>query len=216
MKTNLILLSFLFLQLIGFSQKGLYVRYDIKIKGVTEETVPIADMMEGSFMELAISSQRVYVSTDMIFQKTEIETNEETNIMTMYLSGSVGNMAFRGNQKEFEEASEETYEKEDDPEIIYYKETKKILGYVCKKAVIRNAGGTSNTFWYTEKIKPVKGLDQFPNQLPGLCLQMEIESENLNMVFTASEVKVEIDISQYTITIPEGDEIRPLTDLLEF
>jgi GLPGLI family protein len=89
-------------------------------------------------------------------------------------------------------------------------ETKDILGYTCKKAIISFEGeDTEVIVFYTEELG-TKALNfdnpQFKD-IDGLMLEFEIPEEQFNMQFTAVTVeKTNVDDSQFTI--PEGYQIK--------
>lgn len=74
--------------------------------------------------------------------------------------------------------------------IAYSTETKKILGYECKKAVLQLKGGSSFTVYYATSIVPsVKEFEfQFAN-LPGLVLEYEAqEGKGEKITYSATQI----------------------------
>jgi GLPGLI family protein len=74
--------------------------------------------------------------------------------------------------------------------ILYTSETKKILGYDCKKAILQLQNGNSFTVYYAPNIIPsVTEFEyQFKN-IPGFVLEYETrEGDKQNIVYTATKI----------------------------
>jgi GLPGLI family protein len=194
----------------GLSQKGVYVKYETQIDASGEEGEMMAMMMNGSTMEVASSVEKTYVKSNMGTMMTmEMEMNLVDSVMTMFMSGMMGNMAFQGKPDDLGEDETE----EETPEVKLLDETKEILGVTCKKAVISDDQGNTATYWYTQDFKRPEGMDQMPNNIPGLCLEFEVGSEEVIMKYTAIEFNDKADMSNFAVVIPEGVEVGSLQDM---
>jgi len=195
----------------GFAQNGVYVNYSISVEANGEQAEMMKSMMDGSTMELAANAQRTWVkSTVGSMMTTEMGLNVESKEMTMYMSGMMGKMAFRGNPDVLEEVKPE----EAEPNVELFDDTKTILGVLCKKATIKDNDGNTTTFWYTEDFARPEGMEQMPNSVPGLCLEFEILTEGIKMVYTATVFDDKADMADYTLSIPEDVEIQSFEDLI--
>jgi len=196
----------------GFAQNPMYIKYETDIDASGEEGEMMAMMMDGTTMELAISSERTWVRTNMGTMMTmTMEMNSEANEMTMLMSGMMGNMAFQGSPDDLDEEGDE---EEADVEIELVNETKKILGHKCKKAIITDAEGNEAIYWYTDQFKRPDNVSQMPNQVPGLCLEMELSpQEGISMKYTAIELTEDANMDKYTLVIPEGVEVQSFEDM---
>jgi len=84
-------------------------------------------------------------------------------------------------------------------------ETKKILGYTCKKAIIKSSA-LSEPFavYYTNEI----GIDN-PNinnpfrEIDGVLLEFQVKLNNINMKFIATEIS-QSRVCEDLFTIPSG------------
>ncbi|XOV69053.1 MAG: hypothetical protein ACFHU9_07660 [Fluviicola sp.] len=191
----------------GFAQKGVYVKYETQIDATGEEGEMAAMMLNGSTMEIASNAERTYVKTNMGTMMTmEMGMDIESNEMTMFMTGMMGEMAFQGNADELSDGEEET----EQPDVELVNETKKILGETCKKAIIKDDEGNVATYWYTENFKRPEGMDKMPNGIPGLCLEFEVGSEGMTMKYTAIEFEDKADMDDYQVVIPEGVEVQGL------
>lgn len=195
----------------GFSQKGVYVKYETEIDAAGEEGEMMAMMMNGSTMEVASSAEKTYTKTNMGTMMTmEMEMDIDGNEMTIFMTGMMGNMAFQGNP--YDLAAEEEEETEE-PELELVDETKEILGVKCKKAVLTDSEGNQSIYWYTEDFNRPKGMDQMPNGIPGLCLEFEVVNEAMTMRYTAIEFDDKVKMVNYAVEIPEGVEVGSLEDM---
>ena len=128
--------------------------------------------------------------------------------------------------------------KENKPEITYTEETKKISGFICKKAIIKSKGQNGETnesiVWYNPdfKISPkssaasntqgfgggrgrmmmggIQGLDQ----LEGFPMEYEITRNNGFMIhMTVLKVQIDATIDEKTFEIPKGYDLKPMSSI---
>ncbi len=214
MKFIIGLVATLAISFAGFSQKGVYVKYETEVEASGENGEMMAMMMNGSTMELATSEEHTWVQTQMGTMMTmTLQLNSADEEMTILMTGMMGDMAFQGNPDELEEDREEI-EEESDLDMELVDETKEILGYECKKAIITDEEGNEAVYWYTDEIQRPDGVSQMPNQVPGLCLQFEQSAqEGMTITYTAIELDKKAKMSNYQIEIPEGVEVQSLSEM---
>jgi len=83
----------------------------------------------------------------------------------------------------------EANQKFENVSFTYSNDTKKILGYTCKKAVGKLADGTTFTVWYTPELVPENKDFQYVNQsLPGLAMEYESNLGSLKVTYTVSNI----------------------------
>jgi len=97
-----------------------------------------------------------------------------------------------------------------DVKVEFTSETKDILGYICKKAVITNTEDDTELIVYFTEELGTKDLNfdnpQFKD-INGVMLEFEIPNEMFTMKFTAVSVeKKNVEDSEFTI--PEGYQIK--------
>jgi len=132
MKKIFFLLTVLTVSLTSFAQKTTSIHYNLKIESTSDEAAMMAGFMDGSSMLIATDGLDTYVKTVFGMMYTmEIETNTETKIIKMIMTGRIGHMAFQGNSDELEDDEEKTEE----PKLKLINEKKTIHGYKCKKAI---------------------------------------------------------------------------------
>jgi GLPGLI family protein len=90
--------------------------------------------------------------------------------------------------------------------VILKEETKEILGYTCKKAIILS--DTSETvYWYTDKVKfDFSGVDLVTSKLPGFPMEFTTYSNGMLMTFSAINITefVKNQDEIFSIIPPEG------------
>ncbi|WP_203295754.1 hypothetical protein [Luteirhabdus pelagi] len=212
MKLLYSLIAILLVTVTSVAQNGLYVKYETDVSASTDEGEMMGMMMDGTTMELAMSEERTWVKTQMGTMMTmTMQHDTKTEEMKMLMTGMMGKMAFQGNPDVLEEEAEAVAAEVD---LKFFDQTKMILGQECKKAVITSAEGNETIFWYTEKFDRPEGLKQMPNQIPGLCLEMEVPvQEGVLIKYTAIELKNNTVIDQYTLEFPEGTEVKSLEEM---
>jgi hypothetical protein len=66
-------------------------------------------------------------------------------------------------------------------------------------------------YWWTKKFDRPEVAENMPEEIPGLCLQMEIPiQEGLMLTYTAVELNDKIDMDDYALVLPEGIEVQSL------
>ncbi len=117
------------------------------------------------------------------------------------------------------------------PEIQYIDETKKIAGFVCKKAILRtkNQRGevSESTVWYCPEFKLSQGLATGGNrgmmsmaglngvdQIEGFPMEYEFERGNgMKMHMVVTKVQLDANIDDKVFEIPKGYDIKPIAEM---
>jgi|GEM_PF-1183196 len=100
---------------------------------------------------------------------------------------------------------------DNEEKVALKKESKKIAGYTCKKAIIIKADGTETSIWYCPELKGKDSpLNRFQSPLiNGLILEMDSDFNGITVRFTADEVsKDEIDDKYLGFGIPKGYDLE--------
>lgn len=104
---------------------------------------------------------------------------------------------------------EQEMDKAPDYKVETTDETKDILGYTCKKAIIKSQEGMEITVYYTDELGD--GSTYFDDaqfrEIKGVMLQFEIPEEGMNMKFTATNIEKK-NISDSEFEIPEGYQVK--------
>jgi len=135
---------------------------------------------------------------------------------TIFYNGNLGNATILktvGQSKYIANYTAEEWQKENevykDVTVSFTNNTKKILDYDCKEAVITLKTGKSYTAYFTPKLTPTVKANPFANEnIPGLILEYELLTEEKDKIFyTANSInfnpvpamKFEIPKSGYRI-----------------
>lgn len=163
-------------------------------------------MMQGSTMDVYFKdkSTRSEMKTGTIMTVITI-TNETSDEALMLMSGMMGNKAIKTKVSEMTAKSEEMPQFE----VELVNESKEILGYSCKKAILTDESGTETTFWYTQDFTvSTKGQNAFNDKIPGYPMQYEIIRNDMKMTMTVTAVEMKLDKKKagdlFQMTIPEG------------
>jgi GLPGLI family protein len=87
-------------------------------------------------------------------------------------------------------------------------ETKEILGYNCKKAILTDGEGNESVYWYTNELNVDKnGQNMMNDKIPGVALEYEINQQGIKMLMSAITVEQKLDKKSkelFEMTIPKG------------
>jgi GLPGLI family protein len=93
-----------------------------------------------------------------------------------------------------------------DQQIVLQEGTKEILGYTCKKAIIK-LDTVETVYWYTDKVKfDFSGVDIITSKLPGFPMEFSTYSNGMLMTFKAKNL-VEFVKNQdeiFSLVPPDG------------
>ncbi|TCK67979.1 GLPGLI family protein [Winogradskyella wandonensis] len=194
----------------GLAQTGFYVKYNTDIQSSDEDAEMVAAMMQGSTIEVAANADKSWIQTNMGTMMTmTLEMDVKQSEATIYLTGMVGKLAYRGDPETLKDNDED----EGAPEIQFINETKDILGITCKKAISKDDSGNTSTFWYTENFKRPEGMEQMPTNVPGLCLEFSVKGEGFLMTYKAVEFNDNAQMADYKLEIPADVKIQKLEDM---
>jgi GLPGLI family protein len=92
-----------------------------------------------------------------------------------------------------------------DTVIIRTTETKQILGYNCKKVILKIKGGVVETVWYTEELPELNDLFKIHSSIRGLALSVHIKTELYSTLSDVTEISPENGLNEVeSFTVPEG------------
>ena len=195
-----------------------HIAYDIEMSSDDPDMAMTVMMFQGSSMDLYFNENKARTDLDMgaLMSMTTVVDNETQEVLIL-MGGMMGDKAILTSSDEMGEDSVEVEE----PTIELTKETKKILGYKCKKAIITDADGNEMDYWYTEEIKAISTDENATvSKLPGLALQYTVDRDGMIMSFTATKVETKLDAAtikaKLTLEIPEGYEVMTYEEFTSF
>lgn len=182
-----------------------YLQYTISVQAVdtTLKAKQQAGMLRNSKMEMYYSQNFSRVDFTMgEMYKLSAVVNLSTNRTISLMSGAIGKFATRTI------TTDSTTVEEDKPvsTVELLDESKVILGYNCKMAIV-TTNGLESTYWYTDEVKIDMSGQQISNDLvPGFPLEFYTVSEGVMMHFTASNIEFSIENHDeiFFTEIPEG------------
>jgi len=180
------------------------ITYKITIEGsgVTDE---MKNMMPKT-MTMTIMGNKAKSEMVMSMGKT-ISITDGDSKETITLMDMMGQkIAIKSNYDEIKA----DLEKSSKVKVEITSETKDILGYVCKKAIVTNLEDDSEIYvYYTEELgSSALNFDnpQFKD-INGVMMEFEIPNEQFTMKFSAVSVEKK-SVSESEFTIPEGYQIK--------
>lgn len=180
------------------------ITYKITVSGssVNDEMLT----MMPKTLTLSVKGNKSRAEMVMMMGKTVAisDGDAKTSIVLMDMMGQ--KIAIQSNQEEIQAEIDQAPK----TSVNVTGETKEILGYTCKKAIITIEGeDTQLIVYYTDELgSQALNFDnpQFKD-IDGLMLEYEIPQEEFTMQFTATSIeKTNVDDSAFTI--PEGYQIK--------
>lgn len=210
-----IILLFVFTQFNTQAQiKEGHASFNIQITSNDPEMESTIAMMKDPSMNLYFSKDKTRTELDLGMFVTTVIT-DEPNDQALILMDMMGmKMAVPTTITEINKESE-AGEKTDNTKVTLVNETKKILGYKCKKAIITNEDGFEATYWYTEEIMQLssEGQDLFDAEIPGFAMEFESYTDGINMNFIITEfTKGTHDFTSSTFSTKTPEGYKELTE----
>lgn len=186
------------------------ITYSIEMESDDPNMAMALPMLEGSTMSIAFKDQMSRVEMNMggMMNTTTITDGDSGKSLTL-MSGMMGKIATETEVADLDTDSE-------DVDVEFSSETKSILGYKCKKAVVTDEEGNEIEFWYTEELKPAATDGKYMNgQVPGASLEFSIINPQMSMTMTATDVKKKVDNAKemFSMKIPAGYEVKTTEEL---
>ena len=166
------------------------------------------EMMKGTSTDYYFNEEKSLVSSNMMggmIQMTVLVNNEDEH-MTLLFNAMGQKMLVESTKEERADMEADQAEAAEGMEITYDEnDTKEILGYKCIKAKLE-ADETSdmgmNMYMYVApdikaSNKMVQGLQAF--DLRGFPLELVIESEQMSMTYTTTDLQKEFDTSVFDV-----------------
>lgn len=215
-----IALAFAFFTLIGTisaqKTKG-RVSYDVFVSSDDPQTSAYAENMEGSVLELYFGEGKVrtemYLGDLMSTTSISIDGNDTT--LTL-LDGMMGKIAMKTTLEDLDDEQRLAYT-ERDVELIEG-ETKDVMGYNCKKAIITTADENEAIVWYTEDLVPAyRGGMYLYDEIPGVPLEMSSAWGKMDMKMVAFDYSKKLKKPEklFNMEVPKGFTLRTQEEMKE-
>ena len=203
MKIITLLTTLIFTAGFLFSQE-LTVKYEITMKSDDPDVQSQLGMMQGSTLQIFTKGKKSRTEMNMgglMTTTTILDSDKKKGVLIM--DGMLGKQAAT-----FDEDLAKKDEEEMDYEVELVDETKVILGYTCKKAIVYTEDDLEYIYWYTEEFDVKDGvLGKYVKKgIPGLVLEFSVEQPQMTMTFVAVEFKQKVKEMKgmFDVKIPEG------------
>lgn len=207
----------LILSLVAHSQatKG-KVSYDVNFSTDDPQVSAYIDKFENSLLEIYFDekgSRSNFFMGDMMTQNSiTIKGNDSTLVL---LDGMMGRIAMRVTEDDMDEKRRASMEVENIDFVP--NNTKKIIGYSCKKAVVTTKDGNKAEVWYTEEIVPPYRKGQYLyEKIPGLPLEIHTTyNGNMKLVIVAFEFKNKIKKADevFSLDVPDKYTLKTMEEM---
>ena len=165
-----------------------YIKYKINYSGDSMEMQLAASMMKNATLEIYFDTEktRVDMKTPGVYDIVSIVNTVDNEVLTLFEVPMMGQKKYiKSSITEFEDYNDNS--KNEKSNIEFVNETKTILGYKCKKAIMKGEG-IEISYWYTEDIKVnTIGQQNFNINIPGHPLEFVTKGEGITVSFVATE-----------------------------
>ena len=211
MRKLLLVITTVFLTGLSFGQSEAgKIVYSVEMSSDNPQMAVAASMMNGSTFELTFSKGATMAKMNMgaMMSMTTIVNHEDVLIL---MGGMMGNKAVKTTKGELIDSEGTNM----DATVELVDETKKIAGYICKKAIITDSDDNEIEYWYTADLKlTVEGQGNANGLIPGIALAFSIDKRGMTMSYTASSVEDKIsDDVNFDVSIPEGYEEMTMEEM---
>lgn len=183
------------------------IKFAVGVTSTDASMEMAVSMMAGTTMSISFSgeSSRTDMQMGAMMSMTTV-VNADTDTVLILLGGMMGNTAIVSTSDQLEEIAD--LEGQPEMEFELFDETKFVLGYTCKKAVMTDEDGNEVIYWYTEDIKVAStGQQHMHEEIPGFPLEFETSQSGMQMNFVAtsfSEKLSENEKALFDTTVPNG------------
>lgn len=179
------------------------IQFEMKYENLSDEIKPMESMLPKSISIEVKENMSKTITPNAMGGETTILSNSESGetITLMNMMGMKYAIKSNSNDKK----------PEDKPEVELVDETKEILGYTCKKAIITDKDGNETEIFYSEELNDVsfsgnvEGINGFP-------METIISQEMFTMIQTASKIEKK-KIKKIKLEVPSEFEVKTLEEL---
>ncbi|MEX2485189.1 MAG: hypothetical protein WED10_11535 [Brumimicrobium sp.] len=201
----------------AFSQKTKgRVSYDVYISSDDPQTSAYIENMEGSTLELYFGEQKVRSEMYMgDFMTTTSISHEGLDTTLTLLDGMMGKIAMKTTLEDLDDEQRLAFTERN---VDLIDETKEIMGYTCKKAIVTTADENEAIVWYTPELLPDfrNGIYLY-DEVPGVPLEMTSTWGNMDMKMVAFEYSKKLKKPEklFSMEIPKGFTLRTSEEMKE-
>lgn len=179
-------------------------RIDVKAMDTSAQKRQMAGLLYGSYLKMSFmpGASKVELKFGQFGTNTVVEIQGKDSVMQT-TNGPMGKFVMYHTPENYAESQKG---KQVNLAVELIDETKKILGFTCKKAIARQ-GGNLITYWYTDAINISVENQQFVNpNIPGFPLEFSTIDDEIFMRFRLVNYKEVVPNKQDTFSIYPGPE----------
>ncbi|MDZ4758200.1 MAG: DUF4412 domain-containing protein [Bacteroidota bacterium] len=176
-----------------------------------------AQMMDGMEMKMKFKGKKFRMDINMAMFKTSIITPDGEEIITL-VNGMGQKMAIKGSKKDLKKMAKLKGESDTPEKYTATTETKKILGYTCKKytsTIVVEGKKYTNAIWATEEITASAELmNNNAEGLKGFPLELFTYNKGLKTHMVATNISKEAP-ADADFEIPKGYEVKTIDEVMQ-
>lgn len=194
----------------SYAQSTGKIIYDMTFSSDNPDMAMASSMLAGSKMTISFmpKKSKIEISMGMFGKFTTIaDTKKKKVLMLVDMMGQKNAAEDKVDKAKADSARASTT-------VRLVNETKVILGYTCKKAIVTDKEGKEMIFWYTEDIKmDLSGQKQFNTNVPGVVLEFATNQNDMVISFLASSIEKTVDKKEFDMKIPEGYTLKTAEEM---
>lgn len=223
MKTKILLLvTFALYSTLSFSQATTgKVSYDVYVSSENPQMAAYISQMENSLLETYFTANKLRSDLFIgdVSTTTTVSIKGQDSTLMLLDNMMTGKLAMKATESDLDDEQREAFEVTG-VEFIDG-ETKEIMGYSCKKAIVSTANGAESEVWYTEEIVPPYRKGQFLyKEIPGMPLEMYSTFGSMNLKMVAFDFKEKINKKSektlFSFDIPKGYTFKTAAEMKQF
>jgi hypothetical protein len=201
----------LIVQLSCAQSNEVYFQYHTNVKAIdtSAEIRQSAQMADNGFMRMYFADSLMRVEQKMgTTGKMIMILDKKANVALTLMDSPMGKFATlrSGDELEFAEVKIDS-----NAVVKEMNETKKLLGYECRKIMLRS-NGEITTYWITDEIdRNLIGEEMVDPNVPGFPMEFSRIQGGMELSYTISNIQFELEDKEtlFSTTPPEGYQIMP-------
>lgn len=192
------------------------ISFDVFVSSDDPQTQSYIGNMEGSILELFFHEGKIKSELFMgEFMTTTTISHEDKDTALVLLDGMMGQIAMKSTEDDMSDEQKLAMSKRD---VELVDETKEIMGYQCKKAIVTGADDKEAEIWYTTEIVPsYRGGQYMYEDIPGVPLEINSSWGKMDLKMVAFEYKKKVKKPEkvFSLEVPNGFVLRTAEEMEE-
>ncbi len=190
------------------------VSYDVFVTTDDPQAQSYVSNMEGSILELYFHEGKIKSELFMgeLITTTTVSEKDEDTVLVL-VDGMMGQIAMKTTENDMSDEQKLAMSKRD---VELVDESKEIMGYECKKAIVTGADDKESVIWYTTEIVPsYRGGQYMYEDIPGVPLEINSSWGKMDLKMVAFEYKKKIKKPEkvFSKEVPSGFVLRTAEEM---